>query len=147
MTGSYSSGSGNLPPNASFTHSANKLVVSFSDTSSDDNGIYTRSWSFGDGATSSATNPSHTYSAEGTYTVTLTVTDQEGLSDSESQTITVTNGGNTGCNGLSEWGLYTSYVPGDLVSYNGNKYESTWYSTGARPDIFTQVWNNLGPCQ
>ncbi|TQV86362.1 trypsin-like serine protease [Aliikangiella coralliicola] len=54
---------------------------------------------------------------------------------------------NTGCSGLNEWSSLTSYVPGDVVSYNGVRYESTWYSTGAQPDVFTQVWDNQGNCQ
>jgi gliding motility-associated-like protein len=33
------------------------------------------SWNFGDGTTSSTNNPSHTYSAAGTYTVSLSITD------------------------------------------------------------------------
>ena len=36
---------------------------------------YTYSWSFGDGSTSSLSNPSHTYSSAGTYTAQITVTD------------------------------------------------------------------------
>jgi PKD repeat protein len=39
---------------------------------------YTYLWSFGDGATSSLANPSHTYQSSGTYSVTLKVTDSEG---------------------------------------------------------------------
>jgi PKD repeat protein len=47
------------------------LVVAFRDLSTDDSLFW--SWNFGDGASSSAQNPSHTYSAAGTYTVALTV--------------------------------------------------------------------------
>jgi PKD repeat protein len=36
------------------------------------------SWSFGDGTTSTDTSPVHTYAAAGTYTITLTVTDNGG---------------------------------------------------------------------
>ena len=52
-------------------------AVGFTSTSSyDPNGsIVSRSWNFGDGGTSSVTNPSHTYAAVGSYTVTLIVTD------------------------------------------------------------------------
>jgi PKD repeat protein len=39
---------------------------------------YTYFWSFGDGATSSSANPSHTYQSSGTYGVSLKVTDSQG---------------------------------------------------------------------
>ncbi|MCI4668479.1 MAG: PKD domain-containing protein [Bacteroidia bacterium] len=39
-------------------------------------------WDFGDGNTSTLRNPNHTYMAEGSYTVTLTVTDENGCSRS-----------------------------------------------------------------
>ncbi len=39
-------------------------------------------WHFGDGATSTATNPTHSYAADGLYTVKLFITDQYGCSDS-----------------------------------------------------------------
>ena len=68
------------------------LEVSFSgDGSSDDNGISDYSWDFGDGGSSSAVNPSHTFTELGEYTVSLTVTDEAGLTDSDTVTITVTN--------------------------------------------------------
>ncbi len=45
------------------------------------------SWSFGDGQTSTAQNPEHTYTNPGTYTVSLTVTDATGtLSDTKTVT-------------------------------------------------------------
>jgi len=46
-------------------------------------------WEFGDGATSADINPTHTYANSGTYTITLTVTDAGGLSDSHSENYTV----------------------------------------------------------
>ena len=45
-------------------------------------------WDFGDGGTSSERNPSHTYSAPGNYTVTLTVEDDQSATDSTSATVT-----------------------------------------------------------
>ncbi|MBD0331962.1 MAG: PKD domain-containing protein, partial [Chitinophagaceae bacterium] len=53
-------------------------AVQFTSTSSNANTIL---WKFGDSTTSTATNPAHTYSAEGIYTVTLIVTNQSGCSD------------------------------------------------------------------
>lgn len=46
------------------------------------NGPLTYSWNFGNGQSSTQTNPSHTYTAAGLYDVTLTVTDQIGCIDS-----------------------------------------------------------------
>jgi PKD repeat protein len=46
-------------------------------------------WSFGDGGTSTAQNPSHTYSAAGTYNVSLTVTNADGLTSSATTTAVV----------------------------------------------------------
>ena len=42
-------------------------------------------WDFGDGATSTEANPSHTYGAYGSYTVSLTVNGPRGT-DSETRT-------------------------------------------------------------
>ena len=47
------------------------------------------SWAFGDGAGSTAQNPQHTYAAAGTYVVTLTVTDSDGISQTLNETIVV----------------------------------------------------------
>lgn len=58
--------------------------------SSDDTSISSYIWDFKDGSTSSEANPTHTFSSLGVYEVTLTITDNEGLSTSEAVTITVT---------------------------------------------------------
>jgi PKD repeat protein len=52
------------------------LTVAFSDQSTNDPTSW--SWAFGDGGSSSAQNPSHVYSAPGTYRVTLTATNSVG---------------------------------------------------------------------
>jgi PKD repeat protein len=54
------------------------VACSFTDASTDDSGIASWGWSFGDAGSSAQRNPSHTYTSAGTYTVSLTVTDQEG---------------------------------------------------------------------
>ena len=87
-------GGGNAPPTANFTFSCSGLTCSFTDTSTDGDGtIASRSWSFGDGGTSTATNPAHTYAAGGTFDVTLTVLDNGGAQDSETKPVTVSTGG------------------------------------------------------
>src|SRR3989441_1035529 len=80
----------NQPPSAAFTSSCNGLACSFSDQSSDPDGSVTSwQWTFGDGTTgSTAQNPSHTYSASGSYTVTLTVTDNQGAQNSVTHPVT-----------------------------------------------------------
>lgn len=86
-------GQQNAAPNAGFTASESGLTVNFSDTSSDSDGsIASHNWSFGDGNNSTAANPSHTYAAAGTYSVSLTVTDDQGASDTASQSVTVDDG-------------------------------------------------------
>ena len=46
-------------------------------------------WDFGDGSTSTVVNPTHVYTAAGTYTVTLIATNTYGCSDTATDTITV----------------------------------------------------------
>ena len=66
------------------------LTVTFTGSNStDDNGIVSYTWIFGDGVTSSEINPTHVYTTAGTYNAILTVVDGEGLSDSASVTIVV----------------------------------------------------------
>jgi V8-like Glu-specific endopeptidase len=87
-------GGGNVAPTANFSFTTNGLSASFTDASSDSDGtIASRSWNFGDGGTSTASNPTRTYAAAGTYTVTLTVTDNGGASSTASRSVTVSSGG------------------------------------------------------
>ena len=62
----------------------NSVVNGIDDTSFDS------SWDFGGDGTSNEANPSHTFSAEGTYDVTLTVTATDGEVDTMTETIEVT---------------------------------------------------------
>ena len=67
------------------------LAVAFAAFAVGGTAPYTYAWTFGDGGASSAQNPSHTYSGQGTYTVHLTVTDAASRTASAmAQTVTVT---------------------------------------------------------
>ncbi len=84
----------NVPPTANFTSSVSDLTVTFTDTSTDSDGtIASRSWNFGDGTSSTVANPVKTYGVSGTYTVTLTVTDNSGATNAKSSTVTVNAAG------------------------------------------------------
>jgi PKD repeat protein len=74
----------NLSPAAAFGSSCANLSCSFSDSSTDADGrIAAYRWSFGDESADGTTrNATHTYPAPGTYTVALTVTDDDGATDS-----------------------------------------------------------------
>ncbi|MGZ3119451.1 carbohydrate-binding protein [Streptomyces sp. H62] len=69
------------------------LAVTFSSAGSSDadGDALSYAWNFGDGATSTAANPSHTYTTNGRYTATLKVTDSTGKSATASAQITVGN--------------------------------------------------------
>ncbi|MDG6257096.1 MAG: PKD domain-containing protein [Methanomicrobiaceae archaeon] len=68
------------PPGAAFsaTPTSGKLPLEVTFTDESSNAPTSWSWAFGDGATSTAQNPTHVYEAAGTYTVTLTATNADG---------------------------------------------------------------------
>lgn len=85
-------GTTNSPPMASFTYSCTDLACDFDagGSSDSDGSIASYDWTFGDGATATGAATSHTYAAGGTYTVTMTVTDDGGATDADAQDVTVT---------------------------------------------------------
>jgi PKD repeat protein len=89
---------GNQAPTASFTYSCTDLSCDFdgSGSSDSDGSIVSYDWDFGDGATASGVTASHTYAADGTYTVTLTVTDDLGATGTDAQDVAVASGGTGG---------------------------------------------------
>jgi 6-phosphogluconolactonase (cycloisomerase 2 family) len=99
------------PPVASFTYSNSKKTTSFNagGTTDPDGGTVARyDWNFGDGTTlpNGGPTPTHNY-AEGTFTATLTVTDDQGCS-----TTYIANGETPFCNGS---GLATTTRSVDAV--------------------------------
>jgi PKD repeat protein len=82
----------NIAPTAAFTHTEANLTASLdASTSSDPDGtIASYAWDFGDGATGTGKSVQHSYAAAGTYSVSLTVTDNGGASGSVTSSVTVT---------------------------------------------------------
>ena len=111
----------NLPPTASFTASCSELDCGFTDGSADSDGsVAAWQWDFGDGSSSDARHPSHGYASGGTYTVTLTVTDDAGTDASVSRPVSVSipgaNADPVASFGASCTGLTCAFVDGSTDS-------------------------------
>jgi PKD repeat protein len=83
----------NRAPTASFTASCTSLTCDFnaSGSSDPDGTIASYSWQFGDGDSGSGETTSHTYDGGGTYDVTLTVADDDGETDSTTQSVSTSD--------------------------------------------------------
>ena len=93
-TTTASIGAGNLPPvsnpNGAYTGTVGVAITFDGSGSNDPDGtIVDYSWDFGDGTTGSGVMPTHAYSANGSYTVTLTVTDDAGDTGTDTTTATI----------------------------------------------------------
>jgi|GEM_PF-4998799 len=91
-------GSVNQPPvaNAGGPYAGNVgTAIQFDGSASydPDGAVITYNWSFGDGGTDTGATPTHAYSVAGTFSVTLTVTDDLGSQGSQSTTATASFGG------------------------------------------------------
>ena len=90
LSATWQGGVANKPPVANFQVATEGLKASFTDASSDPDGnIAKRVWEFGDGTQSTEANPVKTYAARGTYSVKLTVTDNQGATAEKVGTVTV----------------------------------------------------------
>lgn len=142
----------NYPPTANFTYTADELTAYFTDESSDPNGdntINTWDWTFGDGETSTSQNPTHTYSADGTYPVTLIVTDNEGATDEVSKDVIVTTASSDGINlsatgykvkGRQKADLEWNGAVADVDVYRDGNYLLTTVNDG----FYTDNIDNVG---
>jgi PKD repeat protein len=108
----------NDPPVAAFSTSCSALSCDFDASASYDpeGTIVSYEWSFGDGGTGSGISPSHTYAAAGIYTVVLTVTDNGGAEDSDTQEITVTQVTST---------MHVGDIDSSTSPSNGGKWNAT----------------------
>jgi PKD repeat protein len=81
----------NEAPTAAFTSATQDLTASFDGTGSTDpdGTVVAYSWDFGDDSTGTGPTVNHTFATAGTYTVTLTVTDDLGGTDTATASVTV----------------------------------------------------------
>lgn len=81
----------NVGPTASFTSTATNLAVTVdgSGSTDPDGTIASYAWVFGDGTSGTGQTATHTYAQAGSYTVALTVTDDDGAKHYATRTVTV----------------------------------------------------------
>ncbi len=123
-------GGSNQPPVASFTNSCTGLTCTFTSTSTDPDGTIASSvWTVGANTVSSSPSFTKTFPAAKTFTLTLTVTDNNGASASTSKVITVSGG--------------TNQPPVASFTQSCNaSHACTFTSTSTDPDgtIASQAW-------
>lgn len=155
----------NTDPTADFTFSCLSLDCTFTDHSSDPDAgdaIASWAWDFGDGATSTAQNPAHSYAVTvpDTFTVTLTATDNSGATSTPKTkqvivappasceggacnltlpadakvTVTLTS---VGCTAPGNTLRITSPVDTTLFTDGCNTTEGTSYDLGGTGHVFT----------
>jgi len=88
-------------------------------------------WTFGDGSTATSSQPSHQYKNEGTYDVTLTLTDQ------------------IGCKGSISLKDFITILPPAEIAYSivpkfTTLSNATVYLIGQTPDIQSEIWDLEG---
>jgi PKD repeat protein len=154
-------------PTAAFTESKGESAtnpasvagtVTFTSTSTipSTNTAATYAWDFGDGATSTVQNPTHSYAAAGTYTVTLVVTNEGGSGTATKScyvtdmpiisftpvTSTVNTAGSTTYNitmdnapaGLSGYNMYVTLADGSVADITAVTYPS-WAQLTTSPTV------------
>ncbi|MFV9552427.1 PKD domain-containing protein [Algibacter sp. PT7-4] len=142
-----------------FTFTTSSLTANFTDASIL---AVSHSWDFGDGNTSTEINPSHTYAANGTYNVTLTTTNDAGVSRSVTKPVPV--GGveatfkvivqNSDCNAHTSttgdnadaWDMTpNSTVDDDDLGTIDSPYRAIWYNSDLNSYIDATYCTNEQP--
>lgn len=142
-----------------------KISFSTLGSTDPDGNITSYKWDFGDGNIAFGMTVSHTYPAKGTYTVTLTVTDNEGLSDTAEVDVTVVLDtikidvtSSTWREGEKPYGIYSSIEKnlkeaGFRVAPKGNnatlfvnyrEEKGGEYYEGFGSDVFAGYGTNIG---
>ncbi|MDX2135361.1 MAG: PKD domain-containing protein [Saprospiraceae bacterium] len=124
----------NGTPDAGFTSSINGATVSFTNTSTD---ATSYNWTFGDGQSSTQTNPTHTYTSDGTYTVRLIATNTCG-NDTFTQQVVIVTLPNAGFSANVTSGCAPLTVQfNNLSSPNATSFN--WSFPGGTPATSTQT--------
>lgn len=130
------------PPTASFTvevSAYNSYTVYVTDNSSYD--VTDRVWDWGDGTSETGYQSSHTYSRAGTYTISLKVTNYDGLSDYASKSVTITAPGGGGDNpGGGGTTTYTQVKITSLIlrEFPAAPSSGAWDFAG-KPDVYFKI--------
>lgn len=131
-------------PTADFAFDTNDFAVDFTDMSSNYESI---SWDFGDGTISTETNPSHTYTNDGTYVVILSTTNMCGT-NAESKTILISTLPVAGYSASATEGCIPFVVTYSDAS-SENVISRTWSFPGGTPTESTEenptvTYNEVG---
>ena len=120
--------------NGTFPSAGNEgsaLTFTSSPTDAGTADTFTYSWSFGDGATSTSQNPAHVYADDGSFTVTLTVTDDDGgASTPDTGTVVVAN-----ANPVVSAGTAPTGGENTPLSFSGS------FTDAGSADTHTFVWD------
>ncbi|WP_051108842.1 PKD domain-containing protein [Actinomadura flavalba] len=140
----------NQDPLASFTTNCTELECTFNGSASEDpdGTIASYAWDFGDGENGTGATASHTYDEAGTYTVKLTVTDNQGGTGTRTQQVTVTETqtgvsfrGVTGANGNGS--SISAQIPTSVQPGDGLLLITTYNSSGAAVTTPPAGWTEV----
>ena len=124
-------------PNADFTPVANELEVTFNNNSQDGD---TYTWEFGDTNVSGAENPIHTYDMEGTYLVTLIVSNDCGtMTFTEEVTVSLTPVAPTAAFSASETSGCAPFTVQYTSQSSANATSLLWEFAGGMPATSTDA--------
>jgi PKD repeat protein len=117
-------------------------TLSFAGSFTDAGSGHTYLWVFGDGATSSASlTPTHTYVDDGTFTVSLSVTDAGGLTNTDTLTATIANVSPTITSTPTTTAVESStWTYSAAATDPGTSDTLTWSTSGSTP-----AWVSVSP--
>ncbi|MEN7548190.1 glycosyl hydrolase family 18 protein [Rapidithrix thailandica] len=139
------------PVNNSTIEQFNFEPVNLSASAYDQDGNITSAQFYVDGQSASTSGSAGNYSATwtpsayGTYTISITVTDNDNKTATDQVMVTIAEG--TLCS-APVWDAGTVYVGGDEVTHNGNLFRAKWWTLGDEPGTGGAwgPWEDLGAC-